>query len=71
MLMFLSQLQTDEHFSFLKLKICILVTKNCLEIEDVLNFESSEAFKGKKVVLAKAALKISKIQIFSFREEKC
>ena len=35
-------------FSFLKLKIWILVTENCLEIEDVLKFESLEAYKGKK-----------------------
>ena len=46
--MFLSQLQTDEHFSFLKLKIWILETENFLEIEDVLKFESLEACKGKK-----------------------
>ena len=30
-------------------ELWILVTENCLEIEDVLNFESLEAFKGKKV----------------------
>ena len=47
--MFLSYLQTDEHFIFLNLKIWILVTENCLEIEDVLKFESLEACKGKKV----------------------
>ena len=46
--MFLSQLQTDEHFSFLKLNIWILVTEKCVEIEDVLKFESLEACKGKK-----------------------
>ena len=46
--MSLSLLQTDENFSFLKLKIWILVTENCLEIEGVLKFESLEAFKGKK-----------------------
>ena len=46
-LMFLSQLQTDEHFSFLKLKIWILETENFLEIEDVLKFESLEACKVK------------------------
>ena len=40
-------------------------TENCLEIEDVLKFESLEPCKGKK-----AALKIIEIQIFSFREEK-
>ena len=39
-IMFLSKLQTDEHFSFLKLKIWILATENCLEIEDVLKLES-------------------------------
>ena len=32
----------------LKLKILILVTENCLEIEDVLKFESLAACKGKK-----------------------
>ena len=46
--MFLSLLQTDEDFSSLKLKIWILVTENCLEIENVLKFESLEAYKGKK-----------------------
>ena len=40
------------------------MTENYLEIEDVLKLESLEACKGKK------ALKITKIQIFSFREEK-
>ena len=29
-----------QHFSVLKLKILILVTENCLEIEDILKFES-------------------------------
>ena len=52
--MFLSEdtdiLQTDEHFSFLKLKIWILVTENCLEIVDVWKFESLKACKGKKAV---------------------
>ena len=38
-LMFLSYLQTDEHFIFLNLKVRILVTEKCLEIEDVLKFE--------------------------------
>ena len=47
-LMFLSYLQTDEHFIFLNLKVRILVTEKCLEIEDVLKFESLEACKGKK-----------------------
>ena len=35
-------------WSALKLKIWILVTENCLEIEDVLNFEYLEACKDKK-----------------------
>ena len=39
---------TDEHFIFLNLKIWILWTENCLEIEDFLKFESLEIFKGKK-----------------------
>ena len=46
--MFLSYLQTDEHFTSLNLKIWILVTENSLEIEDVFMFESLEACKGKK-----------------------
>ena len=44
------------------------MTENCLEIEDVLKCESLEPCKGKKATfgwLAKAALKITKIQIFS------
>ena len=41
-------LQTDEHFSSLKLKILILVTENCFAIEDILKFESLEACKGKR-----------------------
>ena len=45
---FVSKLQTDEPFSFLKQKIWILVTEKCLEIEDVLKYESLEACKGKK-----------------------
>ena len=49
--MFLSYLQTDKHFIFLNLKIWILVTENCLEIEDVLKFESLEACKGKKATI--------------------
>ena len=40
--------QTDEQFIFLNLKIWILVTENCLKIEDVLKFESLAACKGKK-----------------------
>ena len=48
MLMLLSYLKTDKHFILLNLKIWILVTENCLEIEDVLKFESLEACKGKK-----------------------
>ena len=48
--MFLSQLQTDEHFSSVKLKIWILVTENCLEIKDILKFESLAACKGKEVI---------------------
>jgi hypothetical protein len=51
-LMFLSYLQTDEHFIFLNMKIWILVTENSLEIEDVLKFESLEACKGKKATFA-------------------
>ena len=42
------KIQTDEHFSSLKLKIWILVAENCLEIENVLKFESLEPCKGKK-----------------------
>ena len=66
--MFLSYLRTDYHFIFQNLKIWTLVAENCLEIEDVLKFESLEPCKGNK---AKAALKITKIQIFRLREEKC
>ena len=49
------------------------MAENCLEIEDVLKFESLEACKDKKAVfwLVRADLKITKIQIFSFRKEKC
>ena len=36
-------------FYFLNLKIWILVSENCLQIEDVLKFGSLEACKGKKV----------------------
>ena len=43
--MFLSNLQTDEHIIFLNLKIWILVTENCLEIEDALKFDSLDACK--------------------------
>ena len=46
--MFLSYLQTDEHFIFLNMQIGILVTEHGLEIEDVLKFESLETCKGKK-----------------------
>ena len=67
MLMFLSYLKTDKHFILLNLKIWILVTENCLEIEDVLKFESLEGH----ILLARAALKITKIQIFRFRKIKC
>ena len=49
--MFLSYLQTDEYFIFLKLEIWILATENCLEVVDVLKFESLEACKGKKTAL--------------------
>ena len=42
--MFLSYLQSDEHFTFLKLKILI----NCSEIENVLMLQCIEACKGKK-----------------------
>ena len=45
---FLSYLQRDEHFIFLNLEIWILLTENCLEIEDVFEFDSLEACKGKK-----------------------
>ena len=38
--------QTDKHFSSLKKKVWIFVTENCLEIEDVLNFESLEPLAG-------------------------
>ena len=38
----------DEPFPSLKLKLWILVTENCLEIEYILKFESLEALKGKK-----------------------
>ena len=49
------------------------MTENYLEMDDVFLFESLEACKGKKAAfwLAKAALNIPKIQIFSFRKEKC
>ena len=47
--MFLSYLQIDEHFIFLKLKNGILVIENCLEIENVLKLERLlEACKCKK-----------------------
>ena len=36
----------------MKLNIWILVTENCLEIEDVLKFESLEACKGKKAAFS-------------------
>ena len=49
--MHLSFPQTYEPFIFLSLKIWILVTEICLEIEDVFKFDSLEAFKGKKTVL--------------------
>ena len=46
---FLSYLQRDKHFIFLNLEIWILLTENCLEIEDVFKkFDSLEACKGKK-----------------------
>ena len=47
--MFLSYLQTDEHFIFLTMQIGFLETEHCLEIEDVLKFVSLETRKGKKV----------------------
>ena len=47
-LMHLSFPQTYEPFIFLSLKIWILVTAICLEIEDVFKFDSLEACKGKK-----------------------
>ena len=43
--------------------------EKCLEIEYVLKYDSLEACKG--IWLARAALKITKIQIFKFREVKC
>ena len=46
--MFLSYFQTEEHFIFLNLNICILATKKIIEIENVINFENLEACKGKK-----------------------
>ena len=71
--MFLSYLQTDEHFIFLNLKI--LVTENCLKIKDVLKFESLETCivyrQEGRLWLARAALKITKIQVFKFRKVKC
>ena len=49
------------------------MTGNCLEIEDVLDFEGLEACKGQEghIWLARAALKITKIQIFKVRKVKC
>ena len=35
------------------MKFCILVTKNCLEIENVIKFESLEACKGKNYLKKK------------------
>ena len=53
---FLSYLQRDEHFNFLNLEIWILLTENCLEMEDVFKkFDSLEACKGKKAVLDRLA----------------
>jgi hypothetical protein len=46
--MHLSYSKTYEPFIFLGLKIGILVTEICLEIEEVINFDSLEACKGKK-----------------------
>ena len=46
--MFFLYLETNEHFVFLNLKIWILVTENCLEIKDILKFESLAACKGKE-----------------------
>ena len=43
---------TDEHFSSLKLKIGILVTENCLEIEDVLELEAQRLAKARRPPLA-------------------
>ena len=40
--------QTYEPFNFLSLKIWILVTGICLEIEDVFKFDSLEACNGKQ-----------------------
>ena len=48
-MMFLS----NQHFSFLKLKIWFFVTENCLEIENALRFGSLEAFKDKKVTFVR------------------
>ena len=54
------------------------MTENCLEIEDFFKFESLEACMGKKAIFGwlgqqiyRVALKITKIQMFSFRKEKC
>ena len=46
------------------------MTENSLDIEFVLKFESLEDFKGRKVSLARAALKITKIQNFKLRKVK-
>ena len=67
---FLSYLQRDEHFNFLDLNIWILMTENCLEIEDLLKFETLEACKVKKIWLARAAFKIIEVQIFKLRKVK-
>ena len=65
--MFLSYLQTDEHFIFLNLKIWILVMfKVALASKmwpsKLSNFKTSSISKQ---------FSVTKIQIFSFREEKC
>ena len=67
--MVVSYLQTDKHFSFLKWKILILVTENCLEIENVLKFESLEVCKRRKSSLKRVALQITKIQISVSRKK--
>ena len=65
--MFLSKLQRDEHFSSLKLKIWILVIFKAalalfpLQGSKLSNFKASSISKQ---------FSVTKIQIFSFRENK-
>ena len=51
-LIHLSFPQTYEPFIFLSVKIWIMVTEICLEIEDVFKFDSLGACKGKKAKVA-------------------